>query len=151
MEQHHETLEEEATHVTDEARMLLPGIQALLGFQLIAVFNQRFVSFSAFQQLLHLASLLCIALAMTLIMATAAYHRQAERGRVSRRFVNLASRLLTIALLPFAVGVCIDVYLVSVLILQNIQASVTIGAAAFVVIVGLWFGLPRIARWLADR
>jgi len=39
---HRETLEEEATHVTDEARMLLPGVQTVLGFQLIAVFNQRF-------------------------------------------------------------------------------------------------------------
>jgi hypothetical protein len=28
--------------VVDEARMLLPGIQALFGFQLIAVFNQTF-------------------------------------------------------------------------------------------------------------
>ena len=26
----------------DEARMILPGVQALFGFQLIAVFNQRF-------------------------------------------------------------------------------------------------------------
>ena len=29
-----ESLEEEATHATDEARMLLPGVQAVLGFQL---------------------------------------------------------------------------------------------------------------------
>jgi hypothetical protein len=28
---HRETLEEEATHATDEARMLLPGVQAVLG------------------------------------------------------------------------------------------------------------------------
>jgi hypothetical protein len=39
---HKESLEEEGTHATDEARMILPGVQAILGFQLIAVFNQRF-------------------------------------------------------------------------------------------------------------
>ena len=36
---HRETLEQEATHATDEARMVLPGVQAVLGFQLIAVFT----------------------------------------------------------------------------------------------------------------
>src|SRR5712672_4740202 len=95
---HRETLEEEATHTTDEARMLLPGVQAVLGFQLIAVFNQRFVLFSPTEQLLHLAAFLLLALAMGLIMAPAAYHRQAERGKVTRRFVDLASRLLSLAL-----------------------------------------------------
>jgi hypothetical protein len=37
-----EDLERAATHVLEEARMVLPGIQALLGFQLIAVFSSRF-------------------------------------------------------------------------------------------------------------
>ena len=31
-EVHRESLEEEATHATDEARMVLPGVQAILGF-----------------------------------------------------------------------------------------------------------------------
>ncbi len=43
---HHESLEDESTHATDEARMVLPGVQAILGFQLIAVFNQRFQDLS---------------------------------------------------------------------------------------------------------
>jgi hypothetical protein len=51
---HRETLEEEATHATDEARMVLPGVQAVLGFQLIAVFNQRFELFSPAEQVVHL-------------------------------------------------------------------------------------------------
>jgi hypothetical protein len=63
MQVHRETLEEEATHVTDEARMVLPGVQAVLGFQLIAVFNQRFQELSAGEQLLHLIAFLLMALA----------------------------------------------------------------------------------------
>ena len=31
---HKEDLEEEATHATDEARMVLPGVQTIMGFQL---------------------------------------------------------------------------------------------------------------------
>jgi hypothetical protein len=37
-----ESLETEVEQALEEARMVLPGIQALFGFQLIAVFNQRF-------------------------------------------------------------------------------------------------------------
>jgi hypothetical protein len=97
---HRETLEEEATHTTDEARMLLPGVQAVLGFQLVAVTNQRFVLFTPVEQALYLAAFLLLALAMGLIMAPAAYHRQAERGKVTRRFVDLSSMLLTLAMVP---------------------------------------------------
>jgi hypothetical protein len=39
---HVESLEHEARQAVEEARMVLPGIQALFGFQLIAVFNQRY-------------------------------------------------------------------------------------------------------------
>jgi len=53
-----ESREEEATHVLDEARMVLPGIQALFGFQLVAVFIQRFSSdLAPWQQLVHLIAL----------------------------------------------------------------------------------------------
>ena len=76
MEVHAETLEEEATHATDEARMVLPGVQAILGFQLIAVFNQRFENLSTAQQYVHLDAFLLVALAMSLLMAPAAYHRR---------------------------------------------------------------------------
>ena len=41
-EQKTESLETEVEQILEEARMVLPGIQALFGFQLIAVFNQRF-------------------------------------------------------------------------------------------------------------
>jgi Family of unknown function (DUF6328) len=105
---HREDLEEEATHATDEARMVLPGVQAIMGFQLIAVFNQRFESLSSNEQLLHLAAFFLITIAMGLIMAPAAYHRQVERGRVTRRFVDLASALLTLALVPLMIGLALD-------------------------------------------
>src|SRR5213078_3805203 len=35
-------LSEAVTHLLEECRMVLPGIQALFGFQLIAVFNSTF-------------------------------------------------------------------------------------------------------------
>jgi hypothetical protein len=36
------SLEDALTHLLEECRMVLPGVQALFGFQLIAVFNRSF-------------------------------------------------------------------------------------------------------------
>ena len=148
MELHHETLEEEATHVTDEARMVLPGVQAVMGFQLVAVFNQRFESFSETEQLMHLAAFLMMVLAMGLIMLPAAWHRQVERGCVSRRFVNLASTVLTIAMAPLVLGVAIDAFLIAHLITHHLTLSAAVGLGTAVVLTSLWFGLPAIGRHL---
>lgn len=148
MELHHETLEEEATHVTDEARMVLPGVQAVLGFQLVAVFNQRFESFSETEQLMHLAAFLLMALAMGLIMLPAAWHRQVERGCVTRRFINLSSTVLTIAMVPLVVGVAIDTFLIARLITRHVTLSAGVGLGTAVVLTALWFGLPAIGRHL---
>jgi hypothetical protein len=142
MEVHIETLEEEATHATDEARMVLPGIQAILGFQLIAVFNQRFEDLSSIQQYVHLGAFLMVALAMGLLMAPAAYHRQAERGQLSRRFVNIASTLLCAAMVPLILGVALDAYLISFLISYDDKLSTSVGVIVCAALSGLWFLLP---------
>jgi hypothetical protein len=146
MEVHRETLEEEATHVTDEARMVLPGVQAVLGFQLVAVFNQRFQEFSASEQVIHLAAFLLMALAMGLVMTPAAYHRQVERGAVSRRFVDLSSSLLTLAMLPMIAGVCLDTYLIARLILQEQGSALVVAVGTALLLAALWYGLPAFCR-----
>jgi hypothetical protein len=143
---HHETLEEAVTHTTDEARMVLPGVQAILGFQLIAVFNQKFDALPEALQLLHLAAFLLLALAMGLLMAPAACHRQAERGRVSRRLLELSSTLLTLALLPLLIGVSLDTYILTWLIARSHGAALVTGVAVFVVLGTLWYGLPRLMK-----
>jgi len=51
---------------------VLPGIQALFGFQLIAVFNDGFgEKLSSGQQVMHLVSIVLVALAIALVMAAA--------------------------------------------------------------------------------
>ena len=142
MQVHHETLEEESTHVTDEARMLLPGVQTVLGFQLVAVFNQRFQELSAGEQLIHLAAFLLMALAMGLVMAPAAYHRQVERGSVTRYFVDLSSVLLTLALLPLVAGLGLDSYLVARLILFDEELAMLVAGGLSMTLLCLWYGLP---------
>jgi hypothetical protein len=87
MEIHRQSLEEASTQIGGEARMLLPGVQTILGFQLMAVFNQRFEHFSRDEQVLHFAAFLLVAFTMGLMLTPATYHRQVERRIVARRSV----------------------------------------------------------------
>ena len=148
MQRHLESLEEEATHTTDEARMLLPGVQAILGFQLVAVTNNRFELLSTNEQHLFLGAFVLLAVAMGLIMAPAAYHRMAERGRVTRRFVELSSTLLAMALLPLIAALSSDTYLVARVILKDRTMAGVVAAIVGIVLIGLWYAMPAISRRL---
>ncbi len=78
--------------VLNECRMILPGIQALFGFQLIAVYQPPFFDkLTGGEQRLHLAALILLALAAGLVMAPAAYHRQTAPRQASDGFIRLAS------------------------------------------------------------
>src|SRR5690242_15040880 len=89
-----ESLSKQADHALEEARTVLPGAQALFGFQLIAVFNQRFERMTDLQQGLHLAALFAVAVAIALLMTPAIYHRQVEPETVSQAFLTVATRSL---------------------------------------------------------
>jgi hypothetical protein len=66
----------------EEARMVLPGIQALFGFQLIAVFNERFKELTENERLIHFSATVLVTIAIALIMTPAAYlhllHKQVD-------------------------------------------------------------------------
>ena len=127
--------------------MVLPGVQALLGFQLIAVFNARFASaLDPTDQRLHLVAFVLCATAIALLMTPAAYHRQVLPDQVSPRFVRLAGRLLTSALAPLAIAIGLDGYIVSRLILDDRIMSIVIGSTMTISLVGLWFVYPWIER-----
>jgi len=140
--------EKMAREAIEEARMVLPGIQALFGFQLMAVFNQRFNELGEGEQLIHFLAVLLIALSIGLIMTPAAYHRQVEPGSVSGFFVRLASRLVTIAMLPLAVALCLEVYLLGGVILGDRTASFLVAGMLMLIFAGLWYVFPW---WLAGR
>jgi hypothetical protein len=71
-------------NVVEEARMVLPGAQALFGFQTMAVFNNRFEHIAYFSRQAYLFALGLLVLAIDLLMIPATYRRLPERGPVSR-------------------------------------------------------------------
>lgn len=146
-EDRHDSIEDAVTHSLDEARMVLPGIQALFGFQLVAVFNQRFAEvLTRGEQHAHLVALLLVGVAVGLVMTPAAYHRQAESDRSSRRLLSVVSVLVSAALVPLMLGLCIDVYVVARIITNDVRASAVIASALLVLLASLWFVYPRLRR-----
>src|SRR5438105_15563789 len=82
------SLNDAATHVLEECRTVVPGMQALFGFQLIAVFSTVFEQkLSSVEQFVHLAAIVLVTIAIVLVMAPAALHRQTEPRSVSKRFI----------------------------------------------------------------
>jgi hypothetical protein len=95
---------------------------------------------------MHLVALVLIMIAIALIMTPASYHRIAERGTVSRRFVEMASRLLALAMFPLMLGMTADLFLVARLVLNNAALSIAIAALLLFVFFGLWYLFPWIER-----
>jgi hypothetical protein len=146
-----EELDKRAQNAIEEARMVLPGIQALFGFQLIAVFNQRFPQMPAGQQLLHYTALVLVAVAIGLIMAPAAYHRIVEQHSVSRFFIQLTSVMIATSMLPLLTAISLEIYILGHLVLDNDQASFWIAVATAAFLATLWYVFPFTARVVVAR
>jgi hypothetical protein len=141
-----ESLKDEISNLIEEARMVLPGIQALFGFQLIAVFNDEFRHLDFALQGAHLAAILMVTASIVLIMTPAAYHRIAERGEVSRRFSLLGSRLIAFAMVPFALGISLDLMIITHMITDSALTAGATFAAALGVFMLAWFAFPLAAK-----
>jgi Family of unknown function (DUF6328) len=140
-------LDAAASHVLEECRMVLPGIQALFGFQLIAVLSAGFSEkLSPGEQRFHLLAIVLVVMSIALVMTPAALHRQREPRSVSNRFIEVSSHLLLWSMVPLGIGICAEVYLVAHVILRSTTAAGALAGGLLVIILGLWFGLPRRRR-----
>jgi len=141
------SLNDAATHVLEECRTVVPGMQALFGFQLIAVFSTAFdQQLSPVERFVHLAAIVLVTIAIVLVMAPAALHRQTEPRSVSKRFITISSRLLMASMAPLAAGICLDVYLVARVIAGSRGVAGIIAALLLAVFIVFWFVLPRAVR-----
>ena len=89
--------------------------------------------------------------AVAMLMAPAAYHRQAEPHAVSERFLAYADTLLTVAMVPLMFGLSIDLYIIATLVLHSAAVSAGVAALLFGICALLWFGVPRLHRPLPNR
>jgi len=147
-----EDLLDQERNSLDEARMVLPGIQAVFGFQLIAVFNDRFAQLPEVLRIAHFASLSLVVVAVALIMTPAAYDRLAEPDVVTRRFLANTATLLTTAMGVFGCAIATEMFVVATMVTQSSTLGIAASLAALALFGSLWFLFPlRRAREEAAR
>lgn len=129
-----------------EIRVVLPGAQALLGFQFSSVLSEAFAKLPEAAKLLHFASLTSIAGAVVILMAPAAYHRIAAGGEDYRDVEIFGVRAMLVALVILGLGMTGDFYLVLGIISEWHAGAALVAVGTLLILFGLWFGYPFAMR-----
>jgi len=132
--------------VLTEARVVLPGAQALMGFQFATILLESFDKLPASSKNIHMLSLGLMGLTVILLMTPAAYHRIVERGEDTERFHNIATRLLVASMVTLPIGISGDLFVVARKVTRSMSLSIASSLAALAVFYGLWFGFSLYRR-----
>ena len=133
-------LSERVKKVLIEARMVLPGVQALLGFQFAIVLMDSFEQLPKQWQVIHLAALALLAIAACLLLAPAAYHRIVLEGEDSDELVLVASRFVLASLVPLGAAIAADFGLVVWVVVESDAAGFVGAALVALFLFAVWFG-----------
>ena len=125
-----------------EARVIIPGAQALLGFQFAVTLTRAFEQLPPGAKLAHIIALLCVALAVILLMAPAALHRLSFRGEDSPDFVTIGSVFVIAAPVPLALGIALDTYVAARRSLESDAGALAAALFSALLLFGLWYAYP---------
>ena len=139
-------LDDKIRQVLTEARLVLPGVQALLAFGFSIMMTETFDRLPASSRYLHLLSLGLISLSVVLLIAPAAYHRIVEDGENTERLHRFASRAVIAALVPLGLALPLDLFVV----IRKVTGSLAVAAGGagimLLIFYGLWFGYTLYRR-----
>lgn len=136
-----ERLDRNLIELLNELRVVLPGVQVLFAFLLIAPFNSKFAETTDFERYVYLATLLATATSAVLLMAPSAHHRVRFRTRDKEFIVMTGTRLALLGLICIALAMCGVVLLVTSVVFGSATAiACTIGVA--LAFLGIWFVIP---------
>jgi hypothetical protein len=120
--------------------MVLPGAQALLGFQVASTLTDAFSELPRSAKLIHLASFMFVAVTVILLMAPAAYHRIALQGNDSESFYKLSCRFVLLALVTLGLGLSSDLWIIVLRITGSAITATLLASLILAFFYALWFG-----------
>ena len=139
-------LSEKINYMLTEARVVLPGVQALLGFQLVAVLTRRFDELPEALKVAHAVGLGLMLLSVVLLLAPAALHRLAFGGEDVPVVHKLGSLLVTAALAALALGLSAEVMVALGALSGRLDVGALSAVIVLLVLVGLWYVWPLTIR-----
>jgi len=135
-------IEAKIDYVLTEARVILPGAQALLGFQFAIVLTTGFAEIAPTQKAMHGLAIGLIAVATMLLMAPAAFHRIVYSGAPDPAFHRIAGRFLLAATVFLALGLAADIEVVVGRIGAAPAIAHVAALASVFALLGLWHAWP---------
>jgi uncharacterized protein involved in response to NO len=129
-----------------EARVIIPGAQALFGFQFVAMLTAGFDRLPQASKVMHALALGLIAINIVLLMMPAALHRLSYGGDESGEFLRIGSALVIAAPIFLAGGIATEAYVVLQNVIEDAGWSAGGACATFLVIALCWYALPIVLR-----
>ncbi len=129
-----------------EGRVILPGAQALLGFQLVIVLTGAFEKLPEDSRILHGLALLAVTLSVALLMTPAALHRIVWAGEDTEAVLRAGGPITVAALSPLALGMSADAYVVFARITERPALAGIFAGAVLACLLALWFAWPLALR-----
>lgn len=146
MKQSNTPLHNKIEQLLTEARVILPGVQALLGFQFAVMLTKAFGQLPHAAQVVHVFALMSLAASIVLLIAPAAIHRITFGGNDDPRLHALGSTLITIALLPLVCGLSCDLWIALIKLFGETSLALAGALAAAILLLTLWYLLPLFLR-----
>jgi hypothetical protein len=129
-----------------ESRIVLPGAQALLGFQFAAYLTDGYGRAPADARFAHTAGLALLIITMILLMAPAAFHRLAERGEDTPRVERVCAILILAAMPPLGLAISADLFVVCRLVGATQPLAMGVAAGVILLSGAAWYLFPLSAR-----
>src|SRR5690242_10844334 len=94
----------------DENRMLMLGVQELIGFGYQSILHAKFDDLPRHIQWIKVTDLLLLIATLACLLTPATYHQIGEHGRPTGPSLNVATTFASVALLPFAIALALSVF-----------------------------------------
>jgi hypothetical protein len=143
------SLTKQIEQVLTEARVIIPGAQALIGFQFIAMLTSAFDELPRNTQLVHVAALVLVIMNMILLMTPAALHRLSFAGSANPAFLSMASGMVIVAPLFLAGGLSAELYVIFGKVVAQ-ESSAGAAVICFTALIAAWYIMPLWLRKLLN-
>jgi len=140
-----EKLDRNTVELLNELRVAAVGIQVLFAFLLVVPFNTGWKKVTSFDRYDYFVTLLCIALAATLLIAPSIHHRLLFRRRQKEYLVTMGTRLTIIAMVFLTAGFTGILVLISHVVF-GATTAIVVGTCAALLASAIWFGIPLYRR-----
>lgn len=137
-------------HMLTQARVMIPGAQALLGFQLVIPFTEKFDSLPATFKIMHIGALAFLALTVVCLMAPAAIHRIVYQGEDNEEVHAIGNALILAASISLVLGISIEMHVVVATIARSAVVGGLAALACFALLVTLWHIAPLVLRYVRN-